>query len=243
MIMAIITETGHAKNTANAKLLINYITQLAALYQPSNDDIKLTVLKNLYQTAYDDMQTVNNTLAPYKLAAKDRAAIFTPIVKKLAKLHKAYKSTKGITAAQLELFLTISRKFKGVRKNKGEDPKPPETDQNQHSVAQTSYDQRANTFAELIELLQSTSNYAPNEVEYQITTLQDERDQMMDATDKVGDTYFPLSRARTKRNETMYTGKLNLVDTCNTAKYYLSTIMDNKSPEYKAIARLKFKKP
>lgn len=240
--MAKLSETGHAKNTANAKLLINYIAQLGTQYNPSNADIQLPVLKSLHQTAEDDMQAVITTLSPYKLAAQDRAAIFSPIIKKLAKLHKVYKSTKDVTPAQVELFLTISRKFKGVRKNKLETPSGPETEVNQHSVAQTSYDQRANTFAELIELLQNTSNYAPNEIEYQIPTLVDEKNKMLDATELVGNTYFPLSRARTKRNETLYTDRQNLVDTFNKAKFYLSTIMDSKSPEYKAIARLRFKK-
>jgi hypothetical protein len=242
MIMSQISETGHAKNTANAKLVINYITQLGTVYQPSNADIEVPVLKSLYQAAYDQMQIVNISLPQYKLAAKERALVFSPIIKKLAKLRKAYKSTKGVTKDQLELFMTISRKFKGVRKKTGETPASPETEQNQHSVAQTSYDQRANTFSELIELLQSTPNYTPNEVEYQITTLQNEKNQMMDATDKVGDTFFPLSRARTKRNEVMYTNELNLVDTFNTAKDYISTILNTNSPEYKAIAKLKFKK-
>jgi len=243
MIMSKVSETGHAKNVANAKLIINYITQLGPLYQPSNTDIELAVLKNLHLTASDEMKAVNNTLPTYKLAAKERAAIFTPVIKKLAKLRKSYKSTKGITEAQLELFMTISRKFKGVRKTKIDTSIPPETDQTQYSVAMTSYDQRANTFSEMIELLQNTPNYAPNEVEYQISTLEDERDQMLAATEKVGDTYFPLSRARTKRNEIMYTSKMNLVDTFNIAKDYLSSILNTASPEYKAIARLKFKKP
>lgn len=65
---------------------------------------------------------------------------------------------------------------------------------------------------------------------------------MLEATQKVADTYFPLSRARSKRNKVMYTDEHNLVDTFNTAKDYLFTILDIRSPEYKAIARLKFRK-
>lgn len=240
--MSKIYETGIAKNVANANLLITYVTQLATLYQPSNPDIELEVLKTLYQDASDYTQEVNSTLAPYKLAAKERTLVFAPITPKLTKLRRVYKSTRGVSESQLETFMTIARKYRGNRKNKPNQSAPPDTEQNQHSVAQLSFDQRTNTFIQLIELLQSTPNYAPNETEYQVSTLQNEKDQMKDATQKVADTYFPLSLARGKRNKVMYTDKLNLVDTFNTAKDYLFTILDTKSPEYKAIARLKFRK-
>jgi len=46
--MSKIYETGIAKNVANANLLITYVTQLGTLYQPSNPDIELLVLKTLY---------------------------------------------------------------------------------------------------------------------------------------------------------------------------------------------------
>lgn len=176
------------------------------------------------------------------MAAKERALVFAPIIPKLTKLRRVYKSTKGVSESQLEAFMTISRKYRGHRKNKPNQSTPPETEQNQHSVAQLSFDQRTNTFIQLIELLQNTPNYAPNEAEYQVTTLQNEKDQMKEATQKVADTYFSLSLARGKRNKVMYANELNLVDTFNTAKDYLFTILDTKSPEYKAIARLKFKK-
>ncbi len=242
MIMSKIHETGIAKNVANANLLITYISQLATLYQPSNPAIELATLKTIYQQAYDYTQQVNSALPPYTLATKERALIFEPINKKLAKLRRVYKSTKGVSEAQLEAFMTIARKYRGARKNTPTTSTTPENEQNQHSVAQLSFDQRSNTFTQLIELLQSTPNYAPNETEYQVTTLQNEKDLMMEATQKVADNYFPLSLARGKRNKVMYTDKLNLVDTFNIAKDYLFTILDTKSPEYKAISRLKFKK-
>lgn len=242
MIMTTTYETGHAKNVANANLIISYITQLATIYKPSNPDIDLPNLQTLYTTAFADLQDINAALAPYTLAVDARELVFEPVNKKLTKLHKVYKATQGVSAAQLEDFMTISRKLKGTRKTQPTEPTSPDTEQTQYSVSQLSYDQRTNNFAQLIELLQNTPNYAPNETEYQVKTLQNEKTQMMNTTQQVADTYFPLNIARGKRNQTMYTGKTNLVDTFNKAKDYLFTILDTKSPEYKAIAKLKFKK-
>ena len=105
-----------------------------------------------------------------------------------------------------------------------------------------SYDQRTNNYDLLISQLQNTPNYNPNEAEYQVATLQAEKGQMLQATQGVANTFVPLNNARSIRNNTMYLSDDNLVDTFNKAKDYLFTILDSNSVQYKAIAKIKFKK-
>ena len=94
----------------------------------------------------------------------------------------------------------------------------------------------------LISQLQNTLNYNPNETEYQVSTLQSEKAQMLQATQNVANTFVPLNNARSIRNNSMYLTEDNLVDTFNKAKDYLFTILDSNSVQYKAIAKIKFKK-
>ena len=105
-----------------------------------------------------------------------------------------------------------------------------------------SYDQRTNNFQQLIALLQNTPNYNPNETEYQVPTYQAKYNLMLQKTQAVANTYIPLNNARSQRNNTLYQTENNLVDTANKAKDYLATILDTSSTQYRAIARLKFKK-
>ena len=105
-----------------------------------------------------------------------------------------------------------------------------------------SYDQRTNNYDLLISLLQNTPNYNPNETEYQITALQTEKAQMLEATQNVANTFVPLNNARSIRNNSVYLSEDNLVDTFNKAKDYLFTILDTDSVQYKAISKIKFKK-
>jgi len=104
------------------------------------------------------------------------------------------------------------------------------------------YDQRTNNFGQLVELLQNTPNYTPNETEYQIATLLSEKDKMLQVTQAVADTFIPLGIARGARNKIMYQDTNNLVDTFNKAKDYLFTILDSNSPQYKAISKIRFRK-
>ncbi len=65
---------------------------------------------------------------------------------------------------------------------------------------------------------------------------------MLQATQNVTNKFVPLNNARSTRNNSMYLSEDNLVDTYNKAKDYLFSILDSKSVQYKAIAKIKFKK-
>lgn len=240
--MASISEKGHAKNIANANLLNTYIIQFGAIYNPSNPQLLLANLQAIYNNSFLHQQGVNNIVAPYTLAVDHRETIFAPVSKKVTKLRKVYKATENVTQVQLEDFMTLARKLKGVRKVNNIPTTDANTEQNQHSTSQMSYDQRTNNFDMLISLLQNTPNYNPNETEYKIATLQAEKAQMLQATQNVANTFIPLNNARSIRNNSLYLSQDNLVDTFNKAKDYLFTILDSNSAQYKAISKIKFKK-
>ncbi len=240
--MASSSETGNAKNIANLNLLIGNISALGSIYKPGNSKIELTNLQNLYNKALAQQENVNSLLAPYALAVDDREAVFKPLSRDLSRLRKAYKATEGVTAQQLEDLMTIIRKLKGARKTKLIAPTEPDQADASHSVSQLSYDQRTNNMDALISLLQNTPNYNPNEKEYQVATYQDKKNRMLATTQAVADTFIPLNNARSLRNATLYQAEENLVDVANTAKDYAFTILDSDSAQYKAIARIKFKK-
>jgi hypothetical protein len=240
--MASTSETGHAKNVANANLLNTHIIELGAVYNPSNPKLLLANLQSIYTNSFSQQAVVNTLVAPYSVAVDNREVIFAPQSKKITKLRKAFKATEGVTPLQLEDFMTIARKLKGIRKINNAPTTDTTVEQTQHSTSQMSYDQRTSNMDLLISLLQNTPNYNPNEVEYQVATLQAEKAQMLQATQSVANTFVPLNNARSIRNNTMYLSDDNLVDTFNKAKDYLFTILESNSVQYKAISKIKFKK-
>ena len=240
--MASTSEVGHAKNIANLNLLNTNIAALGNIYNPSNPKLQLAYLQNLYTTAFNYQESVNNLVAPYSLAVDEREIIFKPLNRELTKLRKAYKATDGVTAVQLEDFMTVIRKLKGVKKATTKTSTDSEEAQSAHSTSQMSYDQRTNTMDLLISLLQNTANYNPNEVEYQVATYQAKKALMLQKTQAVANAFIPLNNARSTRNATLYNDEDNLVDIANKAKDYLFTILDVNSAQYKAISKIKFKK-
>ena len=240
--MASTTEKGHAKNIANLNLLNTNIIALGSIYNPSNPNLKVANLQTLYTNAFNQQEIVNTLVAPYSVAVNNREIIFKPLARQITKLRKAYKATEGVTQAQLEDFMTIARKLKGIRKVAKLITTDAAQEQTQHSTSQLSYDQRTNNMDLLISLLKNTPNYNPNETEYKVATYQTRKTQMLQSTQTVAETYVPLNNARNIRNITIYTTKENLVDTANKAKDYLFTILDGDSAQYKAISKIKFRK-
>ena len=150
--MASASEVGHAKNIANLNLLNTNILELGSVYLPSNPKLQLANLKNLYTNSLTQQASVNNLLAPYSVAVNEREVIFKPLNRDLTKLRKAYKATEGVTTVQLEDFMTIVRKLKGIRKTSIKESTNPEEAQVNYSVSQLSYDQRTNNMDSLISL-------------------------------------------------------------------------------------------
>jgi hypothetical protein len=240
--MASTSEVGHAKNIANLNLLNTNIIAVGSIYNPSNSKLKLTNLQSIYTNSFSQQESVNNLVAPYSIAVDDREIIFKPLNRELTKLRKAYKATEGVTQVQLEDFMTIIRKLKGVRKTAIATSTNPDEAQANYSTSQLSYDQRTNNMDLLIALLKNTQNFNPNETEYQIATYQTKKEQMLVKTQAVADTFVPLNNARSLRNKTLYNADDNLVDIANKAKDYLFTILNASSAQYKAIAKIKFRK-
>ena len=240
--MASSSEVGHAKNIASLKLLNENIKALGVIYVPTNQKLLLANLESVYTNGFSQQKSVNVSLAPYSVAVDDRELIFKPLNRDLTKLRRSYKATTGVTQVQLEDFMTIVRKLKGVRKTPLKESTNPEEEAVNYSTSQLSYDQRTNNMDLLISLLQNTPNFNPNETEYKVATYQDRKDKMLSTTEAVSKTYIPLNNARSLRNTTFYNGPDNLVELANAAKDYIFTILDTSSAQYKAIARIKFKR-
>lgn len=236
------SEVGHAKNIANLNVLNTNIVEIGSLYNPSNPKLLLAHLQGIYTTAFQQQENVNTLVAPYSIAVDERELFFEPLSKQLTKLHKAYRATESVTQKQLDDFMTISRKLRGSKKYTGKADTASGEEQIHHSVSQTSYDQKTNNIDLLISLLQNTQNYNPNEVEYQVQTYQNIKTEMLAKTQAVNSAFIPLNNARSTRNHTLYKVEDNLVDIANKDKNYLFTILDPDSVQYKAIARIQFKK-
>ena len=233
-----ISEKGKAKTLANTGLLLTHIYAKGENYKPSNAKLLVPNLEAVSTKATQVQSELNFVQAPYSNAVLQRENIFLPLNRYISKLRKAYKAVDGLTEQQLENFMTVARKIKGARKTKKEKDNTSE----QHSVSQMSYDQRTNNMEKMVGILKATEGFNPNEEEFKVATVADMHKNMLAKTKKVHETFVPFNNARSHRDEVFYNSPDNMVDIFNAAKDYMLSILDAGSAEYKAVAKIRFRK-
>lgn len=233
-----ISEKGHAKNIANTDLLLSVIREKVDVYIPSNSKLKLENLQRVAEDGQDAQKKLNYLMPDYSNAVRERQEYFRPVNRYITKLRKSYKAVEDITEKKLENFMTVARRIKGVRKPGKSKIESAE----QHSVSQQSFDQRANNMEQMVALLAGTRNYSPNEEMFKLDTVKGMHKEMLAKTKAVAATFAPMNAARATRDAILYTNDDNLVDLFNAAKDYLFSILESDSTEYKAIARIRFRK-
>ncbi|RZL03402.1 MAG: hypothetical protein EOO89_28430 [Pedobacter sp.] len=233
------SEKGHAKNIANTGLLLALIHQKGDAYKPSNPNLAVKNLEKVAAEGEKVQSAVNLAVPLYSNAVMERINFYKPLNRYITKLRKSYKAVYGLTPKQLENFMTVARRIKGIRKSEKE---PKGATPEQHSASQASYDQRANSMEMMAGLLKETKEFKPNEQEYKVETVTNMHKEMVVKNKAVASTYAPLNTARLKRDKILYTNQDNLVDLFNGAKDYLFSILETNSADYRAVGRIRFRK-
>ena len=245
--MASKSESGHAKNVANFDELILFIISYGATYNPSKAGIQLAALQAISEQAKKAIDLVNSALANYGNAVAARAVAFDPLSKFITRVMNALVATDASQKVE-ENVRSLVRKIKGTRataKKTVEEKQAAAAEgksTKEISTSQMSFDSRLANFKKLIKLLESISEYAPNEEELSIAGLTTLYDTLKAKNDDAAASISPLSNARIARNELLYANKTGLVDTALDAKAYIKSVYGASSPQYKQVSKLKFKK-
>ena len=233
--MASSSETGFAKNVNTFSSLVAFCHVHANIYKPVNPEIALDHLGKMRDAAEQALEEVNKLTTPYSIAVDAQEQHFKNFDKLLTKVGRAYK-VAGATPAQLQNVDAIIKKIKGERI--GKIPKGKEEDA--ISTAQTSYASRINNFSLLLKALTEFGNYATNEDELSLKTLQKLLNAMTQDNKKIQEVGPTLSKGRSSRNKIIYTEKTGLYYIALLVKTYLRNILTRGTEDYKKISSFKF---
>lgn len=241
-------ETGHNKNQANFVTEISYVASYGAVYNPSNPNIVLTALNSLSNRALTAIQAVDAAKPAYSIARAEREAAFAPLKKLITRIMNSLQSCA--TTPQIKASAkSIVRKIQGTRATpwkSAEEKQVMEAEgkmAKEISSAQTGYDNQLENFYYFIQLLSSITQYAPNEIDLQVTSLTARYNDLKAKNEAVLAATVPLSNARIARNEILYKESTGLYYVAAEVKQYVKSIFGSTSPQYKQISKLKFTKP
>ena len=244
--MASTIETGHAKNVAIFQQLTLYIAGFGTAYNPSNPALGIAALQQLLAQAEAAVEQVNAAIPAHKNAISAREAAFKPFNTLITRVINALYASQVSTPIK-QNARTLVRKLQGRRATPKASTHEPQEENTQVkeprsiSSAQLSYPNRLNTFDQLIKLLESLPEYAPNEPELTTAALTALYHQLQSHNAAVVAAFVPLCNARIARNRVLYNKTTGLLATANLCKLYCKSVFGTTSPQYQQIRPLKFK--
>jgi hypothetical protein len=241
--MAIISESGHAKNVATFEKLVKNITDFGTVFNPSKESIKLPALNNHLGEAKTAIFNVNAAEAAWKNAVKVRESAFGPLSKFFTRVGSSLKSSASSSLID-ETAMSLIRKLQGRRaSHKMTDGEKQAAEAEgktvkESSSSQMSIDNRLDFLDKLIKLLSSIPEYAPNETELSVVGLTALYNDLNSKNLDVVTAEVSLNKARIERNKVLYTPLSGVIDVFADVKMYVKSVFGTTSPEYKSISGL-----
>ncbi len=236
--MASNSETGHAVNIANFKLLIDKCTGFGANYNPSNANLTIVNMTGKWNAAGSAQDTINTALQASKQPINEREEFFKPLSTGTTRVINYLNSTSASNAVKRDAK-SLADKIRGFKSAKvSGEPTPSGV-----STSHQSYVMRADTVKQLIELLKTVPEYAPNEAYLTIVSLETYYAQGKAMNDNIGTIIAPVEGARIERDKVLYNPEKGLVDVALACKDYVKSIYGAKAPETKTVTGIKFTRP
>ncbi|WP_264522067.1 hypothetical protein [Flavobacterium sp. N1994] len=234
-----VSETGHIKNVALFETLLAFCNGYGEDYNPANSDLLISNLQAKYDKSRQKLKVVKDTKQPYDSVVGERQMLFKPIKPYGTRVINALIAQKA-PATVVKDARTIIRKLTGKRADNT--PKD-DSEQNQISVSQQSFDRLVDNFEELVVLAQTEGTYNPNEADLKTTALQSYLDSLNAINTRVRNALVPYSKALIARDKELYDSEIGLVDLAFEVKKYIKSVFGASSREYRQISGLRFTKP
>jgi hypothetical protein len=108
------------------------------------------------------------------------------------------------------------------------------------STIQQSYAQIVSHWAQLINFIQQTPSYNPNEIALQVPNLLQVLNTLQTENTNLLQTEIALTNARIMRDEVLYNPQTGVVVTAMLVKEYCKSLLSTRSPLYKEVYKIRF---
>lgn len=242
------SETGHAKNVANFEQLALSCTSLGAAYNPVNRVLSVGSISAASQEASQIMASVLSARAVLSGAVTERNSAFEPLSGLTTRIGNAVKSS-GCAQQTIGQVVSIIRKIQGRRAT----PRVSEEEQQAavgegteiitRSSSQMSFTSRIENFDALIRLLETISEYTPNETDLTLVSLQALHLDLKTKNIAVLNAEIALDNLRSQRDDLLYSKTTGIVDKAFAVKAYIKSVFGATSTQYKQVSSLRFTRP
>ena len=233
------SESGHAVNLSNCKLLIDTCTGFGADYDPSNTDLTIAAMTAQWTTGTTEQKSYLSALEGIRQPVNERRKLFDGVDPLVTRILGELNSSK----ADAKLKADARSIADDIRGNNGPAVKKAAEGKLASTISQshTGYVQRANSFFKLVELLKTIPEYAPKKADLKIAALTALHTSMETANNGIGAILNAADNALLQRNRVLYTPGTGIVDTALSCKEYVKGLYGAGSAEYKMVKKIPFR--
>lgn len=235
--MASKSEVGNKINVANFSAAYTILEEMGLMYNPTNTLITLESLAPIKATLALEMATLDTKMAAYRADVADNENALDQMDKKATKVLNYFKSL-NVPQNEIENIAAQVRKIRGDKRKVPKNPE--EGDDHTISNSQQSFNSKVANFNTLIAQLVAFPEYAPNEDEIKIATLETYTAELDTLREILRVSSDQLLTARAARNNTLYFNQPNVLELMRFVKSYVKSLGLPAKPYYDALVRLKF---
>lgn len=241
--MKSVTETGHVRNIAQFKTMIEFVSSYGTAYNPSQPELQIANLEALLEDARTALSAVETANVAYFNKVHERQTAFADVRQLSSRLINAMANTDA-SVQTLNTAKALNRKMYGRRASSA--PKKPIEPGAEApktiSTSQQSFDHQIQHLSGIVSILKTIPSYNPNETEMQVPALEAKLVDLTRYNDEVAAEYAVVSNARIIRNKVLFGEDKSIHAVAMAVKRYIKTIYAPKSQEYKQISSLRFTK-
>lgn len=234
--MASTSETGHAINIAQYKLIIDTVTTFGSLYAPTN--INLTVAKMTSQWS-DEAALQSAYLDAWdktKMPINAREILYLKMDSVTRRSKSVYISSDA-TKQDKDNAKKIAAKILGdnvkVKKLANGEPDPAHI-----SNSQLSFVNKAGNFEQLLNIYAVDSNYDTNEADLKLTAMQSLLSDIKAANETVNGKNVEAGKFRKLRDHGLYDVETGIIDRSLACKEYVKGLFGASSPEARSVTKI-----
>lgn len=234
----------HIKTVEAFSRLIGFCTGFGDKYDPGNQNLQLEMLTSQLAETQQAIERIKIAKANYDNEVNYRKQVFSGLVRlasSILRTLEACRATPEKLADARQFFHKISGSNHKHRKPiASEEALSPA----QRSVLQLAYVSRTDSFAQLVEAVNTESSYKAKEPTLSKAGITSKVTELKKLNERVFEARMNWSYALIKRNQLMYSKESSsLYETGRAVKKYVRAVFGHESAEYSQIRNLPITKP
>jgi hypothetical protein len=223
---------------ANYNQMVMFCGSLGSAYNPGNNSLKIDAMESLLAQVQEKISLADRANHDYRSALNARKELLRQIPSLGSRIMSSLIA-HGAACNTVESAMVIKRRLISSGRRKTTELQG-ENVREGGRISQLDIASRIANFEKLVMLIAAQQKYAPNETELQVDSLKSFIAELRERNTIVIYRYAARKKANIELNDMLY-GEESIYEKVRIIKAYIVSKFGHRSPQHRAVTRLKFR--